>query len=50
MITPITIARFLVGKRDGIEEVATSKGTFFLAALFIVSASLARNYDHHILS
>lgn len=50
MITPKTIARFLVGKRDAIEEVATSKGTFFLAALFIVSAGLARNYDHHILS
>jgi hypothetical protein len=26
MITPKTIARFLVGKRDAIEEVATSKG------------------------
>lgn len=49
MITPKTIARFLVGKRDAIEKIASSKSAFFLAALFIVSAGLARNYDHHIL-
>ncbi|MDC0302716.1 hypothetical protein OAL23_00955 [bacterium] len=49
MITPKTIARFLIGKRDAIEQVSSSKGSFFLAALFIVSAGLARNYDHHIL-
>ena len=49
MITPKTIASFLIGKRDAIEQIATSKGAFFLAALFIVSAGLARNYDHHVL-
>ncbi|MDF1712630.1 MAG: hypothetical protein P1U90_10360 [Akkermansiaceae bacterium] len=49
MITPRTIARFLVGKRDAIEQIASSRSAFFLAALFIVSAGLARNYDHHIL-
>jgi hypothetical protein len=49
MITPKIIARFLIGERDTIEQVASSKGSFSLAALFMVSAGLARNYDRRIL-
>lgn len=49
MITLKTIARFLMGKRDAIEAIASSK-CLFLALLFMISAGLARNYDHHLLT
>lgn len=49
MITPKTILLFLIGQRNAIEKVASSKYSLLLAFLFIISAGLARNYDHHLL-
>lgn len=50
MITPKTIVLFLVGNRSAIEKIADCKWSLLLGLLFIVSAGLARNYDHHILT
>jgi len=49
MITPKTIAQFLSGNRAAIGKVASANASLWLAFLFIVSAGLARNYDHHLL-
>ncbi len=45
----IEFASFFLGSKQGIELVASSSKTFWLGCLFIVSAGLARNYDHHLL-
>lgn len=49
-LTLRTLGRFLLGKGDAIIAVASTPKTLLLAALFIVSAGLARNYDHHVLT
>jgi len=49
MISPITIIQFLFGKREAIQKIADAKYALLLGFLFIVSAGLARNYDHHLL-
>ncbi len=43
------LGRFYLGRREAIEQVATTKYLFWVSCLFIVSAGLARNYDHHLL-
>ncbi len=50
MIAPKTIVQFLFGKREAIEKIASTNASLILGFLFIVSAGLARNYDHHILT
>lgn len=44
-----TIGKFLIGNREAVKTVASSAKTILLGLLFIVSAGLARNYDHHLL-
>ncbi|YCM45210.1 hypothetical protein V2O64_04130 [Verrucomicrobiaceae bacterium 227] len=44
-----TVGQFLVGNREAIKTVASSPKALLLGLLFIVSAGLARNYDHHLL-
>ncbi|MGJ8698275.1 MAG: hypothetical protein ACSHYF_18285 [Verrucomicrobiaceae bacterium] len=48
-ITPKTIGKFLLGNRDAIRTISSSHKSLYLSFLFIISAGLARNYDHHIL-
>lgn len=50
MITPKTILLFLIGQRNAIEKIASTKLSLLLALFFIISAGLARNYDHHLLA
>ncbi len=38
---------FYIGREESIRAVASTKGVFLLGCLFIVTAGLARNYDHH---
>lgn len=40
-----TIVRFLAGRREAILEIAHCRAAIFLAALFVVSAGFAREYD-----
>lgn len=44
-ITLRTLALFLVGNRGAITRLASSRVTLLLGAAFVLSASLARNYD-----
>lgn len=44
-----TVGKFLIGDREAILTIASGRGVIFLAFLLIVSAGLARNYDHHLL-
>jgi hypothetical protein len=44
-----TIGQFLIGNREAVKTVASSPKAIRLGLLFIVSAGLARNYDHHLL-
>ena len=39
------VARFLIGRKDAILELAGSKGAIWLAAAFVMTAALARRYD-----
>lgn len=50
MITSIQdVCRFFLGNTEAINKVARTKYIFWISCLFIISAGLARNYDHHIL-
>ncbi len=49
ILTLRILGKFLIGDREGIETVAQCGKVILVAALFIVSAGLARNYDHHLL-
>jgi|GEM_PF-2163937 len=49
-LTPRILGSFLFGKREAIVAVASSRAAIVLALLFIISAGLARNYDHHLLA
>lgn len=40
-----TLARFLLGKREAIEQVAASKAALWASLVFVLSAGLAREYD-----
>ena len=40
-----TLFRFLVGHRDAILELAASRWTILIGAIFVVSAGFAREYD-----
>jgi len=44
-ITPLTIARFLVGDREAIERIARSRNAIWLGMVFVLSAGFAREYD-----
>jgi len=43
------VLRFFCGNQKAILKVASCKYVFWVACLFVVSAGLARNYDHHLL-
>jgi hypothetical protein len=45
MITPGTLLRYLIGRREAILAVAGSRGALWLGAVFVLSAALAREYD-----
>ncbi|MFZ4576274.1 MAG: hypothetical protein ACOYN0_17960, partial [Phycisphaerales bacterium] len=44
-ITLHTLVLFLFGNRQAITRLASSRVTLLLGAAFVLSASLARNYD-----
>jgi hypothetical protein len=44
-MTPLAIARFLIGDRDAIVRLAASRWSLAVGAILVFSASLARNYD-----
>src|SRR5689334_7658685 len=44
-LTPFDIARFLVGQREAIVDVAQAPGALAVGAVFVLSAGLAREYD-----
>lgn len=44
-LTPFDVARFLLGQRDAIVDVAQAPGALGVGALFVLSAGLAREYD-----
>lgn len=45
-LTPATLVRFLLGGPASIAQVATSRGSLPLGAILVLSAALAREYDH----
>lgn len=44
-MTPLMIARFLIGDREAIRRLAASRWSLAVGAVLVFSASLARNYD-----
>jgi hypothetical protein len=40
-----TLVRYLVGRRDAIQEVAASRNAIWVGLVFVLSAGLAREYD-----
>ena len=44
-MTPWTIFRLLIGRRDAILTVASSRWSLLVGAILVLSGSLARNYD-----
>jgi len=45
----IDVLKFYLGFKEATIKVATTKHIFWVACLLVVSAALARNYDHHLL-
>ncbi|MEQ8785445.1 MAG: hypothetical protein RIC55_04070 [Pirellulaceae bacterium] len=44
-MTPLTLAKFLIGSREAIEQIARAPQAIFVGLLFVLSAGLAREYD-----
>ena len=41
---------FLIGNRNAILRIAATPWALLVGAIFVVSAGVARNYDHHVLT
>ena len=44
-MTPLTVARFLLGNRDAIVRIAHCRQAVWIGLIFVLSAGLAREYD-----